>query len=63
MKDRVAVVTVRVVAPAIVPEAAVMIAVPGATGVPRPVLLTVATAVLEEVQVTRVVISKLVPSE
>ncbi len=55
MEDRVAVVTVRVVAPAIVPEVAVMVAVPGATGVPRPVLLTVATDVFEELQVTCVV--------
>jgi len=57
MEDRVAEVTVRVVAPAIVPEIAVMIAAPGAAAVPRPLLLTVATDVLEEVQVTRVVIS------
>ena len=60
MEDRVAEVTVRVVAPEIVPEIpeiAVMITAPCATAVPRPLLLTVATDVLEEVQVTRVVIS------
>ena len=56
-KDNVAEVTVRVVAPEIVPEIAVMTTAPGAAAVPRPLLLTVATDVLEEVQVTRVVIS------
>ena len=67
MEDRVAEVTVRVVLPEIVPEVtvmvAVMVAVPGATVVARPLLLTVATDGLEELQVTCVVISKLVPSE
>jgi len=57
MEDRVAEVTVRVVLPEIVPEAAVMVAVPAAKAVAKPVLLTVATDGLEEVQVTRVVIS------
>jgi len=56
-KDRIGEVTVRVVAPEIVPDVAVMITAPRAAAVPRPLLLTVATGVLEEVQVTRVVIS------
>ena len=63
MEDRVAEVTVRVVLPEIVPEVAVMVAVPAATAVARPLLLTVATDVLDELQVTCVVISRLVPSE
>jgi hypothetical protein len=57
MEDRVAEVAVRFVLPEIVPEVAVMVAVPAATAVAMPVLLTVATDGLEEVQVTRVVIS------
>ncbi len=61
MEDRVAEVTVRVVLPEIVPEVtvmvAVMVAVPAAMAVAKPLLLTVATDGLEEVQVTRVVIS------
>jgi len=40
-----------------------MAAVPAATAVARPLLLTVATDMLEEAQVTWVVISWLVPSE
>jgi hypothetical protein len=63
MKDRVAEVTVRVVLPAIVPEVAVMVTVPPVTAVARPLLLTVATDVLDELQVTCVVTSRLVPSE
>jgi len=63
MEDRVAEVTVRVIAPEIVPEVAVMVTAPGAAAVLRPLLLTVATDVLDEVQVTRGVISWLVPSE
>ena len=63
MKDRVAEVTVRVVLPEIVPEVAVIEAVPAATAVARPLLLTVTTDVFEEVQVTCVVISRLMPSE
>jgi hypothetical protein len=62
MEDRVAEVTVRVVLPEIVPEVTLMVAVPGAMAVARPVLSTVATVVFEEVQVTCVVISWLVPS-
>jgi hypothetical protein len=63
MEDRVAEVTVRVILPEIAPEVAVMVAAPAATELPRPLLLTVATDVLDELQMTRVVISKLVPSE
>jgi hypothetical protein len=63
MEDRVAGVTVKVVLPEIVPEAAVMVEVPGARAVARPLLLTVATEVLDELQVTCVLISWLVPSE
>ena len=57
MKDRVAEVTVRVRLPEIAPEVAVMVAVPAATDVAKPLLLTVATDVLDEVQVTCAVIS------
>ena len=57
MEDRVAGVTVRAVAPEIVPEVAVMTTTPAAMALPRPLLLTVASDVLLEVQVTRVVIS------
>jgi hypothetical protein len=63
MEVRVAEVTVRVVFPEILPEAAEMVAVPDATDVATPLLLTVATGVLEELQVTWVVMSWLVPSE
>ena len=61
--DRVAEFPVRVVLPEILPEAAVMVAVPVARVAARPVLLTAATAGFEEVQVTCVVILKLDPSE
>ena len=63
IEDRIAAVTVRVVLPEILPEAAVMIEVPAATAVARPLLLTVATKVLDELQVACVVMSWLVPSE
>ena len=63
MEVRIAEFTVRVVLPEILPEVAAMVAVPTATDVARPPLLTVATAVLDELQVTWVVISWLVPSE
>jgi hypothetical protein len=56
-------VTVRVVFPEILPEVAVMMAVPAAMAVPNPLLLTVAAAVLDELQVTWVVIFWLVPLE
>lgn len=62
-EDRVALVTVRVVLPEIAPEVAVMVAVPGAMAVTRPLLPTVATDVLDELQVTPPLISWLVPSE
>ncbi len=56
-------VTVRVVFPEILPEVAVMVAEPAAMAVARPLLFTVAADVLDEVQVTWLVISWLVPSE
>ena len=49
--------------PEILPEVAVMIAVPAATAVTRPLLLTVATDGFDELQVTCVVISLIVPYE
>ena len=63
MEDRVAGVTVRIVFPEMVPEVAVMVDVPAATPVARPLLLTVATDISDDLQVTFVVISRLVPSE
>ena len=63
MEDRVAEVAVRVVLPEIIPELAVMVALPAATAVARPALLTIATEVFDELQVTCVVILWLVPSE
>jgi hypothetical protein len=63
IEDRIAGVTVRVVLPEILPEAAVMIEVPAATAVARPLPLTVASEVFEELQVTCAVRSWLVPSE
>ena len=63
MEDRVAGVTVRVVLPEILPKVAVMVVVPAETAVARPLILTVATDMLEEVQPTWVLISWLVPSE
>ena len=62
-EDKVAVVTVRVAVPDLVPEVAVMVVVPALTAVARPLLLTVATVALDELQVSAVVISRLVPSE
>jgi hypothetical protein len=62
-EDRIARFTVRAVLPEIPPEVAVMVEVPATTAVARPLPLTVATDVLDEVQVTCVVISWLVPSE
>jgi hypothetical protein len=50
-------VTVSVVLPDILPEVAVRSAEPGEKAVDRPLLLTIATEVSEEVQVTCVVIS------
>jgi hypothetical protein len=57
MEDRAAEFTVRVVLPEILPEVAVMVAVPAATAVAKPLLLTVATDVPDELQMTCVVIS------
>ena len=64
MEDRAALVTVRVVLPVILPEVAVMVAVPPPTGVARPALLMVAMEALDELQVTDAVISLvIVPPE
>jgi len=52
IEDRVAGVTVSVVLPEILPDVAVMVAVPVATAVAKPLVLIVATEVLDEVQVT-----------
>jgi hypothetical protein len=46
-----------IVLPGTTPTVAVMVAVLGATPVARPVVLTVATAVFDEVQTTSAVIS------
>ena len=56
-------VTVRVVLSEDVPNVAVMFVVPAATAVARPPLLIVAVPGVDELQVTCVVISRLVPSE
>jgi hypothetical protein len=63
IEDRVAEFTERVVLPDLLPEVAVMLAVPAATAVAKPALLTVATNVFDELQMTCVVISWLVKSE
>jgi len=64
MENWLAEVTVKVVLPETVPEVAVMVvAVPIAMAVAKPLLLTVATYGLDELQVTCVVISWVVPSE
>ena len=64
--DRVAAVTVSVVLPETPPKVAVIVVVPAATDVARPcdppALLIVATAVLDELQVTWVVRSCVVKS-
>ena len=57
IEDRVAEVTVRVVLPEILPAVAVMLEVSVARAVTRPLLLTVATGVLDELQVVCVVMS------
>ncbi len=56
-------VTVRVVLPETVPEVAVMVVVPVARAVARPLLSITATIVLDELQLACVVISCVVPSE
>jgi hypothetical protein len=63
MEDWLAEVTVRVVIPETVPEVAVTAAVPIAMAVAKPLMLTVATNGLDELQATCVVISWVVPSE
>ena len=63
MDVRVGLVTVRVLLPEAVPEVAVMVAVPWAMAAARPLRSTVATDVLDELQMTCVLISKLAPSE
>jgi hypothetical protein len=63
MEDRAAEVAVRVMRPEIFPEVAVMEVVPLATETAKPLLSTVATPVLDDLQVTCVVISWLFPSE
>jgi len=55
--------TVRVVLPETVPNVAVMVAVPAATGVASPLVFMVATDVFDEPQVACVVIFWFVPSE
>jgi hypothetical protein len=57
VEDRVAEFTIRVVLPEIPPEVAVMVAVPAATAVAKPLLLTVVTNVSDEIHVACVVIS------
>jgi len=56
IEDKVAAVTVRVVCPEILPEVALMVEVPAALAVARPLLTIVATDVVPELQVTCVVI-------
>jgi len=64
MEERIAAAaTVRVAFPEIVPEVAVMVAVPAEMAIARLLLLTTATDGFAELQVTSVVTSKLVPSE
>jgi len=63
MDDRVAVFPVRVALPEMLPEVAVMVVVPVARTVARPVLLIDTTAGFEEAQATSGVISERVPSE
>ena len=57
IEDRVAKFTVRLELPEILPEAAVMVVLPGATDTARPLASTVATAVLEEFHVACAVIA------
>ena len=69
MEDRVEAVTVRVVAaertigPISGPEVAVMMVEPATPVAASPLLLTVPVGKLDEIQVTRLVMSKVVPSE
>ena len=52
IEDKVAEFTVRLVLPEILPEVAVMAALPAATAVARPLMFTVATNISEELQAT-----------
>ena len=63
MDDKVAAVTVRVAVPDLPLKVAVMVAVPAATPVAKPLLLIVAADVGNALQVTCVVISWVVESE
>jgi hypothetical protein len=63
IEDRVAAVTVRVAVPDLPLKVAVMVAEPAALAVARPLLATVAVVVLEELQVTCVVMFWVVESE
>ena len=63
MEDRVAGVTVKVVLTEIFPEETVMVAVPAAMAIARPLLLTTTTDGFDELQVACPVISRLIPSE
>ena len=63
MDFRVALVTVRVVYPGIIPAMALIVAGPTERPVAMPLPFTVAIELLDEIQVTWVVISYVVPSE
>ncbi len=63
IEDMVARFTLKVVFPEILPKVAVMVVVPAATAVARPLPSTVTTDELEEIQVTCVVKSLVVPLE
>ena len=62
MDRRLAIVTVAVVAPTIVPDVAVMLEVPAETPVTSPAVLTVATAVSDDAQVAELVMIFVLPS-
>ncbi|MGA2160530.1 MAG: hypothetical protein ABSG90_15110 [Dehalococcoidia bacterium] len=62
MEDKVPEVTVRVVFPETVPEVAVMVAVPAARAVAKPLLSTVIIEVSDELQLTSLLISPLGPT-
>ena len=63
MEDKTEEVTIRMVPPETAPEVAVMIVEPGVRPLAKPVMLTVAIAVLDDSQIACVVISLVVPSE
>ena len=60
---KVALDTVRLACPDTLPEVAAIVVIPAPTPVATPLLAIVATVPLDELHVTRVVISWLVPSE